>query len=58
MLTHMIQIPIITQPSCLHVFLYTQSINSKQQTPKLDNPQTKTEEDDNILTRERLKFIL
>jgi len=54
----MIQIPIITQPSRLHVFLYTQSINSKQQTPKLDNHQTKTEEDDNILTRERLKFIL
>ena len=54
----MIQIPIITQPSRLHVFLYNQSINSKQQTPKLDKPQTKTEEDDNILTRERLKFIL
>ena len=36
----MIHIPLITQPSRLHVIRYIQFINTTQQTPKIDNQQT------------------
>ena len=40
MLTYMIHIPLITQPSRLHVFQNIQLTNSKTQTPQVDNSQT------------------